>query len=210
MAVATKGAWLYLYDRATRELLAQPALSRHLNTDRELSAAPTHYCPGLLGGVEWNGPAYIPAAGLLVVNSVDWCGSATQGENHYVEGSAYFDGVYVPDPVSEAAGWTRAFDAVTGKPAWSRHSASPMAAGVTPTAGGVVFTGDLDGYFLALDARTGDTLYRFNTGGAMAGGVSTYSVDGRQYVAVASGNSSRSTWATRGAATVVVFALPRG
>ena len=60
---------------------------------------------------------------------------------------------------------------------------------------------------IALDSRTGDTLYKFNTGGAVAGGVSTYLVDGKQYVAAASGNSSRTIWKTSGAATVVVFGL---
>jgi alcohol dehydrogenase (cytochrome c) len=85
-----------------------------------------------------------------------------------------------------------------------------MVAGVTPTAGGVVFTGSANGDFLALDAGTGAVLYRFNTGGAVGGGVSTYAVDGRQYVAVASGNASRTIWKTRGAATIVVFGLPQG
>jgi glucose dehydrogenase len=83
-----------------------------------------------------------------------------------------------------------------------------MLAALTPTAGGVVFTGDLNGDFLVLDAQTGDTLYRFNTGGAVAGGISTYLVEGNQYVAVASGNSSRNLWNTTGAPTLIVFSLP--
>ena len=85
------------------------------------------------------------------------------------------------------------------------HSPTPMIAAVTPTAGDVVFTGDLNGNFLVLDSRTGDALYRFNTGGAIGGGVITYEVGGEQYVAVASGNSSRTTWYTTGAASVFVF-----
>ena len=72
-----------------------------------------------------------------------------------------------------------------------------------------MFTGELTGDFVALDARNGDVLYRFNTGGPMGGGVVTYAAGGRQYVAVASGSPS-SFWVERnpGAPTIVVFALP--
>ncbi|MEJ2665501.1 MAG: hypothetical protein P8Z81_00110, partial [Deinococcales bacterium] len=78
---------------------------------------------------------------------------------------------------------------------------------VTPTSGGVVFTGDLNGNFLALNAHNGDVLYKFQTGGAMAGGVITYQNNGTQYVAATSGNSSRSIWNTTGSATMFIFAL---
>ena len=82
-----------------------------------------------------------------------------------------------------------------------------MLAGVTPTAGELLLTGDLAGDFIAMDSKNGKVLYRFNTGGAVAGGISTYLAGGKQYVAVASGNSSRTTWATTGAATIFIFAL---
>jgi alcohol dehydrogenase (cytochrome c) len=82
-----------------------------------------------------------------------------------------------------------------------------MLAALTPTAGGVIFTGDLNGDFLTLDAMTGSTLYRFNTGGSVAGAPSTYMVDGKQYVAITSGNESRFVWKSGGAMTVVVFSL---
>jgi alcohol dehydrogenase (cytochrome c) len=81
-----------------------------------------------------------------------------------------------------------------------------MLAGLTATAGDVLLTGDLNGDFLVLLASSGKVLYRFNTGGAIAGGVSTYEVHGKQYVAVASGNSSRVTWGSTGAATIFIFA----
>jgi outer membrane protein assembly factor BamB len=72
----------------------------------------------------------------------------------------------------------------------------------------VIFTGDLDGDFLALNAFNGKILYRFNTGGAIAGAASTYLINGRQYVAETSGNSSRSVWRTSGSATLLVFGQP--
>src|SRR6266478_6319824 len=62
-------------------------------------------------------------------------------------------------------------DAATGKERWKRQWPTPLMAGVTVTAGGVLFTGDLDDNFVAVDAHTGKTLYTFNTGGSLGGGV---------------------------------------
>jgi len=79
-----------------------------------------------------------------------------------------------------------------------------MYAAITATAGNVLFTGNLEGDFLALDARNGRALYRFNTGGPIAGGVVTWEQGGRQYVAVASGHSGGSI-PVSGSTTIVVF-----
>jgi len=207
MAVATKGGWLYIYDRSTHRLLAKPEVSPHENIDVPLSSAGVHHCPGILGGVQWNGPAYSPRDGLLFVNSVNWCGTTRLTEDHYVEGSSYMDGGHTWDSIDQAKGWTKAFDAATGKPVWSRETDAPMLAALTPTAGGVVFTGELNGDFVALDSKTGKLLYRFNTGGGVAGAPSTYLAAGKQYVAVTTGNASRSIWQTTGAMTVIVFSI---
>ena len=85
-----------------------------------------------------------------------------------------------------------------------------MVAAVTTTGGNLLFTGELGGDFLALDARTGREVYRFNTGGSIGGGVVTYAAGGKQYVAVASGSPSN-FWVDQypGAPTIVIFALPR-
>jgi alcohol dehydrogenase (cytochrome c) len=207
MAVANKAGWLYIYDAETHRLLTKTEVAPHENSAAPITKEGTHVCPGINGGVEWYGPAYSSQSKLLYVNSVHWCSTVRLIRSQYVEGSAYFEGDFVYDPVSQAKGSTYAIDAATGKLLWSRASSTPMVAALTPTAGNVVFTGDLNGYFLALDAGNGDGLYRFNTGGAIAGGISTYSIDGRQYVAVASGNSSRSIWFTTGSATIILFAL---
>jgi alcohol dehydrogenase (cytochrome c) len=108
------------------------------------------------------------------------------------------------DPISKAYGWINAVDPKTGKMRWRIKWPTPMYAALTPTAGDVLFTGDLNGDFLALDARSGKTLYRFNTGGPIAGGIVTYERKGKQYVAVASGNSGGSI-PLPGSATIVVF-----
>jgi len=205
MAVATKGGWLYTYDRATHKLISRSEISSHENADIPASTTPHHACPGTIGGAEWNGPSLDPVNKVVYVDSVEWCGTIQLGEARYIEGGGYFGGTFSQDPLSKASGWLRAFDAGTGKAIWAQKMATPMVAAVTPTAGGVVMTGDQNGNFLVVDAKDGKTLYKFNTGGAVGGGVSTYAVDGKQYVAVASGNASRGIWKTTGAATIVVF-----
>ena len=59
-----------------------------------------------------------------------------------------------------------------------------------------------------MDAKTGNILYKFMTGGAVAGGMAAYLAGGKEYIAVVSGNTSRSVAATHGAATIEVFSVP--
>jgi alcohol dehydrogenase (cytochrome c) len=83
-----------------------------------------------------------------------------------------------------------------------------MVASVTMTSADLVFTGELTGDFVVFDARDGNVLYRFNTGGPVAAGVITYMAGGKQYAAVMSGATNR-LWRTPPASsTVIVFALP--
>jgi PQQ-dependent dehydrogenase (methanol/ethanol family) len=208
LAVVSKDGWLYRYDRDSHALLSKSEVSQHVIADVPVGIEPLHVCPGLEGGVEWNGPAYDPPLGALFVGSVDWCGSFSRKPTGYVQGQRYFEGQYLADPPASARGWVRAFDAATGQQRWAYHDPAPVDAGVTATAGSVVFTGDQDGWFLAFDARSGRVLYRFDTGGAIGGGIVTYAVNGRQYVMVASGNASRTMARPGGAATVLVFSLP--
>lgn len=205
MAVASKDGWLYRYDRDTRALLGKSETTTRLNTEQPLSSgASLRVCPSTLGGAEWNGAAFDPANRLLFVGNVDWCGTF---KVQTAPGST-FGGRLDFDPFDQASGWIRAFDAADGTERWRIHVGGPMVAGLTPTAGGLVFTGTPTGEFWALDSATGAILYRFTTGGALAGGISTYSVAGRQYIAAASGSASQTIWHTGGAPTLIVFALP--
>jgi alcohol dehydrogenase (cytochrome c) len=205
MAVASKDGWLYLYDRDARKLIARSEIDTHLNADKPLvPGVEMRVCPGTLGGAEWNGPAFDPVNRMLFVNSVDWCG----GFKAQTAAGSTFGGSLKYDPIEQVTGWVHGFDAVTGAQKWVRHTEGPMVAGVTPTAGGLVFTGAPSGAFWGLDATTGNLLYEFNTGGAIGGGISTYAVNGRQYIAVTSGSASKTIWKTAGAPTVIVFALP--
>lgn len=206
-AQGSKDGYLYVYDRDRRKQVHKLEVSRHLNAEIPVSRTPLHACPGTFGGIEWNGAAYSERDKAMFVNSVEWCGTYYSEPQEYVEGGLYLAGGFSFDPVSEAYGWVRSFDAATGKERWAWKAPAPMLSGVTPTAGGVLFTGTIDGDFLAFDSATGKELYSFNTGGAIAAGLSTYAVDDKQYVVVPSGNTSRTMWYTTGAASVFVFAL---
>lgn len=208
MTVVNKGGYLWLYDRDTHKLVAKSEVSRQENaeTPPPLDHA-AHTCPGILGGAQYNGVAYSPPAKALYVGSVEWCGSFQTVPAPGVKGGIYTAGKFTFDPVETAYGWVRSFDAATGRPRWKVRMPTPMVAGITPTASGLLFTGDLNGNFLVLSAADGKVLYRFNTGGAIGGGMSTYTAGGKQYVAVPSGNTSRTMWKTNGSATVFVFAV---
>jgi alcohol dehydrogenase (cytochrome c) len=80
-------------------------------------------------------------------------------------------------------------------------------AAIAATSGGMLFTGDLNNDFHAIDAKTGQTLYSFNTGGTLGGGVITYEHGGKQYVAAMSGVVS-GFFGGYGTSAVVIFALP--
>jgi outer membrane protein assembly factor BamB len=116
-------------------------------------------------------------------------------------------GIPIPDPMAKAYGWATAIDPATGRTRWHAKMATPMIAAITPTAGGLVFTGDLNGNLLALDATSGKMLYRYNTKNAMAGGIITYRAEATQYVAATAGNTSFVAWKVTGKPTLFVFAL---
>jgi alcohol dehydrogenase (cytochrome c) len=158
--------------------------------------------------VEWNGPALNRGLNTLFVNAVDWCFTISADETvRHIPGRLYMGGSV--DSAGQAQGWLTAVDASTGAVKWKYQSKRPMVSAVTATHGDVVFTGELTGDFLALDATDGRVLYRFNTGGGIGGGVVTYQEAGKQYVAVMSGKPSP-LWVSEiaGAPTVFLFALP--
>ena len=100
-----------------------------------------------------------------------------------------------------------AVDADTGKVLWKYHASLPLVAGLTPTAGHIVFTGDLEGNLLAFDAASGKLLLKTMTSGPIGGGISTYLVGGKQYVAVAAGMKNEIMKTESGPAAVIIYSL---
>jgi alcohol dehydrogenase (cytochrome c) len=209
VATAGKDGLLHVLDRETREHLYETPVTTRLNTDLPLTKEGVRACPGVLGGVLWNGPAFNPRTNMLYVPAVDWCGTFKEGEDaEFVVGQTYMGGSYVEDPIEKARGWLTAIDASTGKVSWRYESPKPLLAAVTTTSGDLVFAGELTGDLIALSARTGKVLYRFNVGGPMNGGLVTYAINGKQYVAAVTGSASGFWRAAPGSSTIIIFSLP--
>ncbi|MEN9704928.1 MAG: hypothetical protein RLZZ393_807, partial [Pseudomonadota bacterium] len=138
-------------------------------------------CPGYAGGVEWNGPALDRRNNLLITGAVDACFIVKLGKTEYGANAVSFGGSV--EQVGDTTGWVTAIDAETGIVKWKYHAEKPVVAGVTPTAGGVTFTGDLAGNLLVFDSASGELVNTLQTGGSLAGGVVTYEAGGRQYLA---------------------------
>ena len=209
VATAGKDGMLRALDRDTHAVVYETAVTTRENAETPVITTPLRACPGVLGGSQWNGPAYNPGTNLLYVPAVDWCATFSAFEQvRYIPGKIYMGGRTDLDPPAKAQGWLTAVDASTGAVKWKYRSARPMVAAVTTTAGSLLLTGELTGDFVVFDARSGDVLYRFNTGGPVGGGVVTYATGGKQYIAVASGSPSN-FWVDQspGAPTIVVFAL---
>jgi alcohol dehydrogenase (cytochrome c) len=205
MAVTSKNGLLYQYDLDTHQILSKVPFTTRSNVDALPTAAGVRVCPGALG--QYNGPAFSPLSGRVFVATADRCNVLTRAEPHYVPGGVYFGGLFRMDPPALQSGWIEAFEAPGGHEIWSVHRKDPVLAAVTPTAGGLLLTGDMGGSFLALDAGNGRVLYEFATGGPIAAGISVYAVAGREYIAVPSGSSSRDAASATAAATLIVFSL---
>jgi alcohol dehydrogenase (cytochrome c) len=200
LSVAPKDGHLYGFDLNTNALLYREPVTRMENADAPFSPdKPVHFCPGSTGGAEWNGPAYDPQTNLVYIGEVEWCTTVTllpaakiaavaSGQPWSGEASINpFNTWGKGDPIFDWAGWTYAVDADTGAWKWRAKTNYPIQSGMTPTAGGVVFFGDMGGNFYALDTTNGRKLWGQKIGGAIGGGVITYAVNGTQKVAVAHG-----------------------
>jgi alcohol dehydrogenase (cytochrome c) len=207
VATAGKEGVLHVVERESGKLVFKLPVTTLLNHDVPITPEGVRVCP--VAGVQWNGAAHSIDTGLLYINAIDWCTLFRLGKDPTWEATVPYTGLAngwgTNDPTDRWAGWINAVDPKAGKMAWRVKTPSPMYAALTATAGGVLFTGNLEGDFLVLDARSGKTIFRFNTGGPLAGGIVTWEQGGKQYVAVASGHSDGSI-PVSGSPTIVVFA----
>jgi len=221
MVVAPKDGYLYVFDLATNSLLYRVPVTTVEDVAASFSPGKAvHFCPGSVGGAEWNSPAYDPQTNLILIGEVDWCDTVTPkdvGELRKVPQGQPWAGMATWNPFwvfgrmggteGHWAGWVYAVDADTGVWKWRLKSNYPIVSGMTPTAGGVVFFGDIGGNFYALDAANGQKLWGQELSGAIGGGVITYTANGAQKVAVAIG-FTHLAWPTKiVTAKIVVLGL---
>jgi alcohol dehydrogenase (cytochrome c) len=168
---------------------------RVINT--KVSAEGVLTYPNAQGGTNWFSPSWSPRTGLFYVGAwKDAYALASSVPVEFVQGRGYTGGspsTKMPNirrPTintwTDAAGHGEilALDPRTGKEKWAFKMHDVTDAGILTTAGDVLFSGSREGYFMALDARTGDVLWRALTSGQISSGPISYEVDGRQYVAI--------------------------
>ncbi|MFN7919988.1 MAG: PQQ-dependent dehydrogenase, methanol/ethanol family [Bryobacteraceae bacterium] len=149
----------------------------------------TQVCPGAAGGKEWNAMSYSPLTRLVYVPVIENCAVFS---NYGVEakkkglapGPSGFR--YLP---GKAYGKLKAIRVDTGESAWEVPFRTPAGAGTLVTAGGLVFSGEAEGSFVAYDAKSGERLWSYQTGSGIRAAPISYRLDGKQYIAIASGLS---------------------
>jgi alcohol dehydrogenase (cytochrome c) len=197
---ANRNGFLYVLDRTDGKFLSAKAFAnvtwaKEIDRDgrpvivprSEPTAEGVRVCPGALGATNWFSPAYDPQTGWLYVASSEECDIFSATPQKYHEGHDFLGSVYVPASGERAWGALRALDPLTGERKWEFKYTSTPWGGVLSTAGGVVFAGDSEGNFTALDARTGKDLWHIQLGAAVYSSPITYSLDGRQFVVIPAG-----------------------
>lgn len=206
---ASKLGWFYAHERRSGALLFK---SEAFVPQENLFAAPTaegtRIAPGAVGGASWSPVAFDPASGLAYVAAAHIPIRYTLRE---IAGAKDGEALRYTElkPVDEPNWGTLTAIATRegGRIRWQQRTDKPLIGGVLATAGGLVFTGEGDGFFDAFDAATGERLWRFQCGAGVNAPPVTYEVDGVQYVAVAAGGNSLFGYKSGGA--LIVFALQR-
>jgi len=208
MLAAGKDGYLRSVSLASNTQLWKTAITKILNANAPITVKGTHYCPS--GGVHWNGPSYSSTSGLVYVNAVNQCKTVTLSATPqpYVPGQAWLgtpNGFGVVD--STSSGFITAVNAMTGAIVWQYATATKLYAGITSTAGGVVFSADLNGTIYAFDDTTGTVLKTISTGEPIGGGLVSYAVNGTQYIAAAAGLNVPILGAPNGNSSMVVLGI---
>jgi alcohol dehydrogenase (cytochrome c) len=228
-----KSGFTWVLDRVTGQFASAYPIVKHYNWIRGVTETgqlvgrnepevgkKKILCPSIGGGRSWNHAAYSPVTKWLYTTAIEWCQEVMAVKEEPQEGKVFFGGVFENrhPPGENAYGHLDALDPVTGKLHWSHRYKYPLLASLLSTSGGLLFTGDPEGYFFAMDAGTGKKLWSHQTGSGHRGSPVTYTVKGRQYVATPSGWGSAlagllpqlwpETEGFRGGSSLLVYALP--
>ena len=209
MLFANRNGFYYVLDRATGEFLHATPFARQ-NWAKGIDAkgrpiptlATTADAKGALvypdddGTSNWFSPSYSPKTGFFYQNVREKGGYYYKADTTFQPGRMFLGATKRDIPNEEGYGALRALRSLTGEKAWEFRTHSPPWCGVLATAGDLVFSGTMEGDFFALDAWSGKLLWRFQTGGEIWANPVSYRNEGKQYIAIAAGNS------------MLVFGLP--
>ena len=146
-------------------------------------------CPNLFGGKNWQPMSYNPNTGLVYIPTNNYCMDLVNREQEFVRGTFYLAQEFDLDVRGEGGYLTElaAWDPVNRQKVWGIKEDLVMMGGTLTTAGNLVFYGNAHGIVKAVDASSGDILWRFRAGSGVNQGPITYEIDGEQYLAVVSG-----------------------
>jgi alcohol dehydrogenase (cytochrome c) len=199
LAHADKNGYFFVIDRTNGELVRvfpfvdritwgeitpEGKVNPKVYPDEE--GVPVHFWPGPAGGKEWTHMSYNPDTGLIYIPVQEVGATATRRRREFRESIPYW-GAGVAVDLDDHYGFVSAVDPLTGEEKWRWRHEYPMCASTITTAGNLVFQGTPTGEFVALNATTGEKLWSFQCGSGHHSSPTTYSVDGRQYVAVPTG-----------------------
>jgi alcohol dehydrogenase (cytochrome c) len=146
-------------------------------------------CPAAPGGKDWQPSSFSPRTGWIYIPHNNLCMEMQGVQANYIAGTPYV-GANVrmyPGPGGHRGEFS-AWDPVNAKKVWTIRESFPAWSGTLVTEGDVVFYGTMEGWFKAVNARTGDLLWQFKTGSGIVGQPVTYKgPDGKQYIAILSG-----------------------
>jgi PQQ-dependent dehydrogenase (methanol/ethanol family) len=204
-----RNGFAYTMDRGTGELLVaekydpavnwatgidmetgQPQVVAEYSTDQQGEDTNVQgICPASVGTKDQQPASYSPDTGLFYVPTNHVCMDYEPFRVSYTAGQPYVGATLsmYPAPGGDHLGNFIAWDAAKGEIVWSIPEPFSVWSGALATAGDIVFYGTLEGYLKAVDAKTGEELYRFRTPSGIVGNVNTYVHDGRQYIGVLSG-----------------------
>ena len=203
IAQANRNGFFYVVDRTNGKLISATSYAKvSWSTSKDATGRPmpdkagsptpegNRVCPGALGATNWMSPTYDPQTKLFYVTAREQCDIFSTAPQPYEAGHAYYGSAYFPnDDTQPFWGALRALDPATSKLKWEWKHSSPAWAGVLSTAGGLVFTGDAEGNFIALEAASGKVLWHFQCGASVFASPMSFAIDGKQYVAVAAGSA---------------------
>jgi alcohol dehydrogenase (cytochrome c) len=204
MLHADRNGFYYVLDRTNGKFLHGSPFVQHLNWASGLtpegrpirvpgvepSLLGTKVCPSSIGATNWMSPSFNPQTGLFYLVALEGCGIASKSTEQFRPGGFQYRAT--GDVLLRDNSWkvyVRALDIATGKLVWEqeRIGSNGLGGGLLSTAGGLLFSGEINGEFIAFAAKTGQILWHFNTGQQINSQPITYEVNGKEYISLSSG-----------------------